>query len=97
MYGDFHTKFTYYVTPLNQKDKKKYKYPTVKPVEILQKLVINSSKVGDIVLDPFMGSGSVGVACANTRRKFIGMEIDEDYFNTAVNRIMQEGEIGDGN
>ena len=97
VYGDFHTKFTYYVTPLNQKDKRKYKHPTVKPVEILQNLVINSSKVGDIVLDPFMGSGSVGVACVNTRRKFIGMEIDEDYFNTAVNRIMQEGEIGDGN
>ena len=58
VYGNYNTKFTYYVTPLNQKDKKKYGHPTIKPQEILLNLVTNSSQEGDTVCDPFMGSGS---------------------------------------
>ena len=62
-------------------------HPTQKPVEIIEKLILNSSKEGDIVLDCFMGSGSTGVACVNTNRKFIGIELDEKYYNIAYNRI----------
>ena len=62
-------------------------HPTQKPVELLSILIKNSSKVGDIVLDPFMGSGSTGVACVNTGRNFIGIELDEKYFNIAKERI----------
>lgn len=62
-------------------------HPTEKPVELMQKLVINSSKYDETVLDPFMGSGSTGIACLNTSRKFIGMELDEQYFEIAKERI----------
>lgn len=87
VYGSFDTKRTWYATPLNQSDKKKYGHPTVKPLSILENLVVNSSQEGEVVLDCFMGSGSTGVACLNTNRNFIGIELDERYFNIAQNRI----------
>ena len=87
VYGSFDTKRTWYATPLNQSDKKKYRHPTVKPLSILENLVVNSSQEGEVVLDCFMGSGSTGVACLNTNRNFIGIELDEGYFNIAQNRI----------
>lgn len=87
VYGSFDTKRTWYATPLNQSDKKKYGHPTVKPLSILENLVMNSSQEGKVVLDCFMGSGSTGVACLNTNRNFIGIELDEGYFNIAQNRL----------
>lgn len=87
VYGSFDTKRTWYATPLNQSDKKKYGHPTVKPLSILENLVVNSSQEGEVVLDCFMGSGSTGVACLNTNRNFIGIELDEGYFEIARNRI----------
>ena len=87
VYGEFKTKFTYYVTPLNQKDKKKYHHPTIKPLEIINNLVINSSQEKDVVLDPFMGSGTTCVSALLNNRKFIGMEIDESYYDIAKKRI----------
>lgn len=89
IYGEFHTKFTYYLTPLNQKDKKLYGHPTVKPLNIVRNFIINSSLPGDIVLDPFMGSGTTAVACLETDRHFIGFETDEDYYNIALSRIKE--------
>ena len=62
-------------------------HDTEKPVELMKILIENSSKEGDIVLDPFMGSGSTGIACKQTNRKFIGIEIDEQYFKIAEERI----------
>ena len=90
VYGNYNTKFTYYVTPLNQKDKKKYGHPTIKPQEILLNLVTNSSQEGDTVCDPFMGSGSTGVACKNLNRDFIGIEVDNNWYQIAQNRIKEE-------
>lgn len=87
VYGSFDTKRTWYATPLNQSDKKKYGHPTVKPLSILENLVMNSSQEGEVVLDCFMGSGSTGVACLNTNRDFIGIELDEGYFSIAKERI----------
>ena len=52
------------------------------------------SDEGDLILDPFMGSGTTGVACLNTNRFFIGMELDDDYFNIAKERIGNH-EIGE--
>lgn len=63
-------------------------HPTEKPVDLMKFYIENSSKDGDVVLDMFMGSGSTGVACLNTNRKFIGVEMDEHYFNIGVNRIL---------
>ena len=87
VYGSFDTKRTWYATPLNQSDKKKYGHPTVKPLSILENLVMNSSQEGEVVLDCFMGSGSTGVAALNTNRNFIGIELDEGYFKIAQNRL----------
>ena len=87
IYGEYKTKFKYYTDKVNKKDKKLYKHPTCKPIPFLQNHIINSSNEDDIILDCFMGSGSTGVACMNTNRKFIGIELDEEYFNIAKNRI----------
>jgi len=78
---------TLFLSPSNAKDNKKYSHPTVKYVKHLEKLVRNSSKPGDLVFDPFMGSGSTGEAALNLGRNFIGAELSEQYFNTSVKRI----------
>ena len=58
-----------------------------KPVELLERLILLSSNEEDIVLDCFMGSGSTGVACKKLNRNFIGIELDEKYFEIAKKRI----------
>ncbi|WP_024466881.1 DNA-methyltransferase, partial [Treponema pedis] len=62
-------------------------HPTQKPVELIEKFIIDSTNEGDTVLDTFMGSGTTGVACIDTNRRFIGMEIDLGYFNIAEKRL----------
>ena len=62
-------------------------HPTQKPVELMEYLIRSSSNEGMTILDPFMGSGSTGVACVRTNRHFIGIELDEGYFNMAKERI----------
>lgn len=62
-------------------------HPTQKPVELCEWLIKTYTNEGDLVLDNCMGSGSTGVACANTNRNFIGMELDEGYFGIAKERI----------
>ena len=62
-------------------------HPTQKPVDLLEYLIKTYTKEGEIVLDFTMGSGSTGVACINTNRKFIGIELDEKYFEIAKGRI----------
>lgn len=78
---------TYYIAPINHKDKKDYGHPTIKPLDITEKIIRNSSQSGQIVLDCFMGSGTTAVACYNLNRKFIGIELDEGYFNIAKDRV----------
>jgi site-specific DNA-methyltransferase (adenine-specific) len=65
-------------------------HPTQKPVALLEYLIKTYTNEGEIVLDNCMGSGSTGVACMNTGRKFIGMELEEKYFNIAKERILKE-------
>jgi site-specific DNA-methyltransferase (adenine-specific) len=62
-------------------------HPTEKPVSLCAQLVEDFSDTGECILDPYMGSGSTGVACVTTGRKFIGIEIDPDYFEIACRRI----------
>jgi len=61
-----------------------------KPVELIERAIVKSSNEGDIILDPFMGSGTTAVACIRTNRHFIGFEIDETYYNLACRRIQLE-------
>lgn len=63
------------------------KHPTQKPVSILKKMIEIASNKGDIIFDPFMGVGSTGVAALNLDRRFIGVELEEIYFNAAKKRI----------
>lgn len=85
--GTYHTKRKYYITHLNTKDKHKYKHPTVKLVSIINNFIINSSQEGDVVLDPFMGSGSTGESAIVQGRKFVGVELNHQYFVIAKKRL----------
>ena len=67
-------------------------HPTQKPVLLLEDLIQTFSNENDLVVDLTMGSGSTGVACVNTKRKFIGIEQNEDYFNIAVSRTNEPTE-----
>ena len=62
-------------------------HPTQKPVALLEYLIKTYTNEGEMVLDNCMGSGSTGVACVNTNRDFIGIELDKNYFNVAKERI----------
>lgn len=75
---------------INGKDKL---HPTQKPIAYLERLILNSSDELDTVLDPFMGSGSTGIACIHTKRKFIGIELDSTYYQVATKRL--DGKIYD--
>ena len=63
------------------------KHPSEKPIELMEKFILNSSDKNDIVLDLFIGSGTTAIACVNTDRNYIGIEKDEQYFNVAINRV----------
>lgn len=62
-------------------------HPNEKPIALLGMLLTQTTRRGDVILDPTMGSGSTGVACVNINRKFIGIELDGKYFNIAQKRI----------
>jgi len=66
-------------------------HDTEKPVDLMKVLIENSSNKGDLILDPFMGIGSTGIASKNLNRKFIGIELDKAYYDIAVKR-MEEGD-----
>ena len=62
-------------------------HPTEKPIDLMELYITNSSDENNLILDPFIGSGSTGVAAVNLNRNFIGIELDEIYFNIAKSRI----------
>ena len=72
----------------NRKEKKVH--PTQKPVELLQYLIETYSNEGDLVMDNTMGSGSTAIACMNTNRNFIGIELDDSYFAIAKKRVEEK-------
>lgn len=78
---------TIFVEPINIIDKKQFGHPTIKPLKIFEKLVKNSTKEGELVLDCFSGSGTTAVACHNLNRRFICIEKDPDYWAASVKRL----------
>ena len=99
LYGNYHTKHKYYISGTNQVDKKKYKHPTIKPMPFIENHIENSSRPGDVVLDCFAGSGTTLVGAINRGRKFIGFEINEEYYKIAQKRIEEaiQNKVGDNN
>ncbi|TXT59347.1 MAG: Modification methylase LlaDCHIB [Promethearchaeota archaeon] len=72
------------------KEKEFGKHPTQKPLELLTRIVISSTNKDDWVLDPFMGSGTTGIACSILNRKFKGIEINKGYLDLAIKRFKQK-------
>lgn len=71
-----------------QKEEKKFgKHPTQKPLELLKRIVLASTKEGDLVLDPFCGSSTTGVAAAILNRKYVGIDLEEEYLNLSKRRL----------
>jgi DNA modification methylase len=80
-------KFTYlWNGMIKQKPEERF-HPTQKPLALMKWVIENYTKESDTIFDPFMGSGTTGVACVQTGRNFIGCEIDEGYFKIAQKRI----------
>lgn len=71
-------------------------HPTQKPIDLLEIFIKQSTDKNEVVFDGFMGSGSTGVACANTNRRFIGIEIDPKYFEIAKQRLEEAEENNNG-
>ena len=67
--------------------KEKVGHPTQKPIKLMNRIVEMTTNKGDIILDPFMGSGTTAIACLNTNRQYIGFELDETYHKISVDRI----------
>lgn len=89
LYGAYTPKYTGYPKQILtfDRDSKNRLHPTQKPVKLLEYLIKTYTKEGDTVLDNCMGSGSTGVACLNTQRNFIGIELDNEYFGVAKERL----------
>lgn len=73
--------------------KEKVGHPTQKPVALIEYLIKTYSNEDDLILDNTMGSGTTAVACINTNRKFIGIELDENYYNIACKRVEEAKEF----
>lgn len=80
---------TVYFQPINISDKQLFEHTTIKPINIIQTLIKNSTKENDIVLDCFMGSGTTAVACQETNRQYIGFEISQKWCDIANNRLQK--------
>ena len=65
------------------------KHPTQKPVELIKRILLASTKEGDVVLDPFCGSSSTGVACEELKRKYIGIDINREYLELSLKRLIK--------
>ena len=77
------------ILPPRKYEKKFGKHPTQKPLELIDRLILSATDEGDIVLDPFMGSGSTAVSAISLKRIFYGIEIDKNYIKLAKKRIRE--------
>jgi DNA modification methylase len=80
-------KHKWYLSSINQKDKKLFNHPTIKPLDFVKMNLLNSTKENDVVLDCFMGSGTTAVACKQLNRHYIGFELNPEYYQIAIDRV----------
>lgn len=85
--GNYHTKKKFYVLSADQE---KFSHPTTKPLSLIKNMIINGSDENDLILDPFLGSGTTAVAAKQLKRNYIGIEISEKYVEIAKQRLKQE-------
>ena len=78
------------LSPPQPSEKLHGKHPTQKPLKLLERILLASTNEGDIVLDPFNGSGSTGVAALRFGRKYIGIEISQEYLDLTISRLQDE-------
>lgn len=71
---------------VSKREKEFGKHPTQKPIKLLERIILASTKENDLVLDPFNGSGTTGIACLENNRKFVGIDIDKDYLEVSIKR-----------
>lgn len=83
----YYEKYPQSILTFSKTNQREKLHPTQKPVELLEYLIKTYTNEGETVLDNCMGSGSTGVACKNLNRNFIGIELDETYFNIARDRL----------
>lgn len=77
--------------PLVSKKEKKYgKHPTQKPLPLLERILLAASKEGDLILDPFNGSGTTGIACKNLNRRYIGIDESKEYLDLTIKRFAEK-------
>jgi DNA modification methylase len=97
LYDGYEHKTKWYVSGINKSDKDKFIHPTIKPYELVVRHLKHTTKEGDLILDMFMGSGTTGVACQTINRDFIGIELEEEYFRIAGQRIKGYEKVTDKN
>jgi len=80
-------KSKWYTSPINKTDKNMYNHPTIKPLALVSRHIRHTSKEGNIILDPFAGSGTTAVAAVNNGRRYIAFENNRQWYDIATNRI----------
>ena len=85
----YELKSRWYLSSTNKEDKSKFIHPTIKPLSLVERHIKHSSQENDVVLDPFLGSGTTCVAAKNTKRQYLGFELDEKYYKVAKDRLNQ--------
>jgi DNA modification methylase len=85
--GGYELKSKWFVSPINTNDKSEFGHPTIKPLELVKKHLLHATQENDVILDPFMGSGTTALAAKEIKRQFVGFEIDSDYHKIAVDRL----------
>ncbi len=75
------------ILPPNGEEKRFGKHPTQKPLALLERIILSSTREGDWIFDPFMGSGTTGVAALMHKRKFVGCELEENYVELSIKRL----------
>lgn len=92
----YENKSKWYVSATNKADKDMFSHPTIKPLPLVKRHLLHATQPNDIILDPFIGSGTTAVACAETQRQFIGFEIEKkwcDVANDRLNKTDSNGQI----
>lgn len=83
----YELKSKYYVSPANKSDKDDFQHPTIKPLPLVKRHILHATQPNDIILDPFIGSGTTAIAANDTGRQFIGFEINPKWAKIATDRL----------